>query len=199
MNTMYTEICSGNVTTRKVKAKMAASSVMKLTELNTSLIIDDILSQKERDDITKMLEEEREQHAKSLTEGTCGVAAKGSEDETKLKAAKREPSLANMPNIDRLLKESTLDELNDVLGNIGLRFYQLEEALDEHQVSLEFAHKEIGDPEQENKQLKEKIEELGIEGKRNEYQVNALEDKFERLDTIVRKKNLVLEGVRESD
>ena len=48
-----------HITARRKRYNMAASSVVTLTDHDASLIIDEILSQNEKEEITKMLEEEQ--------------------------------------------------------------------------------------------------------------------------------------------
>ena len=101
-------------------------------------------------------------------------------------------------DIGKLLEETTVGELNGVLGRISEHFYEHDVALDELRTSLEFSQLEIDDLKKENDKLKEDIKALKIEGRRNEFQIQDLDNNHERLDTQARKKNLVFEGVDEA-
>ena len=186
MNQGSTEIDTSNVTTRKRKSKMAATSTLTVTATNTSLIIDEILSQAEKEDVTKSLEEERKLEGKS-DDDDCPTKAS-------ITKSKRPRS-----GIDKLLEDTSLDDLNVVLGRIGERFTSLDEALDEYQVSLEYSQQEIEDLKKENESLKNKIKKLETEDQRNKFHIRELDEKFERLDTTGRRKNLVFDGVPEAE
>ena len=160
---------------------------------DASLIIDEILSQGEKEDITRMLEEEKKQNEERNKEGK-GEAKPEPESKTCTNNVRQ-----SKPDISKLLEDTTLDDLNEVLGKIGKRFNMMEDVLDEYQISLEFSQKEIDVLKKENIQLKDKLSEIETEEKRCEFQVKDLEDKFDRLDTTIRRKNLVFEGIQESN
>ena len=103
------------------------------------------------------------------------------------------------PNISKILEDCTLDDLNGVFGEITDRFNRMEDTLDEYQSSLEFSQREIDRLKKENKILKQEVDNIKFEGKRSEYQVKDLKDKLDRMDTTVRKRNLVFEGIPESN
>ena len=63
--------------------------------------------------------------------------------------------------------------------------------------SLEFSQQEIESLKKENADLKKKMGVLEIEDKRKQFQATAVEDKLDRLETLVKKKNLLIEGVPE--
>ena len=175
---------NANITTRRKKNNMAArttTEVMMNEEMmaNTSLIIDEILSQKEKEDVTKMLEEEEDVDKWAPTKGWVREVPKCHH------------------TISKLLEDTTLDDLNEVMGRIGERFNENEVWMEEYRQSLEFSQKEIEDLKSENKELKLKIKLLEREDSRNDYQINDLEEKFGKLETQTRKRNLVLEGIEE--
>ena len=195
--TLYNE----NVTTRKKGNKMAASTVVTLTQANASLIIDEILSQKEHEDVRKMLHDENELHEPGINNPDDTEPKKPepteleSDEEDEIDVIKKQ----NKRGLGQLREDCSIDDLNEVLGRVGLRFDNMEQTLEEYQVSLEFSQNEIDKLKKENRELKLKITKLEKEDRRNEYQVKDLDEKFERLDTVTRKRNLVFEGVPESD
>ena len=75
------------------------------------------------------------------------------------------------------------------------RVRSLQQALVSYRESLEFTQREKKD---ENINLKNKIEDLEMEEKRNEYQVKKVDEKVDKQDTLSRRKNLVVERIPES-
>ena len=63
--------------------------------------------------------------------------------------------------------------------------------------SLEFSQEEIASLKKENVELKKRMGESETEDKRTQFQVNMVEDKLDKLETLSKKKNLILEGVQE--
>ena len=211
-------LSTGNITTRRKKNKMAASTVVATSEQNASLYIDDILSQHEEDEITKMMEEEErvnnnaddhENKNKLCTdsngtgEGDGDSDSDGDDDGDVKPPDDDKGNTTGTPRksrgMDKLLEETTIDDLNDVLDKIGIWFDEMDQSLDEYRASLEFSQGQIDDLKKENEQLKLKIKTLEKEDGRNEYQIKDLDEKCERLDTLARKRNLIFEGVGETD
>ena len=60
--------------------------------------------------------------------------------------------------------------------------------------SLEFSQKEITDLKKENADLKKLIGNLEIEDRRTQFQMQDIVDKVNKLDTMTKRKNLVIEG-----
>ena len=63
--------------------------------------------------------------------------------------------------------------------------------------SLEFSQREIEDLKKENGQLKKKLGELELEDRRTQFQVQTMDDKLARLETVT--KNLLFEGILEQN
>ena len=190
-----------NITTRK-KSKMAASSVIHVAEQDASLIIDDLLSQDEKDDIKKMLADEKELHElggdpkPKPDEGMAGQVEDSQEGDQVGDSPKKK---TRKNGLGKILEDASLDDLNDVLGRVSERFNDLEKTVDELQLSLEFSQKEVDDLKGENLELRREIKSLKKEDSRNGYHAKELDDKFDKLETQARKRNLIFEGVQEMD
>ena len=65
--------------------------------------------------------------------------------------------------------------------------------------SLEFSQHEINLLKKENTELKRQLDSLETEDKRSQFQVNALDDKVDRLESFCKKKNSIMEGVPEME
>ena len=65
--------------------------------------------------------------------------------------------------------------------------------------SLEFSQHEINLLKKENTELKRQLDSLETEDKRTQFQVNALDDKVDRLESFCKKKNSIMEGVPEME
>ena len=202
MNAIYSNIDVTSITTRRKKSTMAASSVVTVTQQNASLIIDEILSQKEEEDITKMLEETSKLTEEIKSGDGKNLFGDEEDEEDGTKGCAKQGWVAGVKikdkSLEKLSEEVTLDQLNEVFGRIGECFQDLEIALEQYEVSLEFSQSEIKKLKKENSALRGEVKTLENKGRRNEYQIGEVEEKFERLDTITRKKNLVFEGIMES-
>ena len=150
------------VTIRR-KSKMAASTVVTVTEQNTSLIIDELLSQDEKDDIKRMLEDEHKIHKPEPA--PIGEPKKG---EAKPGNTKPPGERCMKKGMEKILKDASLDDLNDVLGRVGERFDELERSMEDLQLSLEFSQNEIDDLKKENLKLKQEVKKLRKVDHRNE-------------------------------
>ena len=65
--------------------------------------------------------------------------------------------------------------------------------------SLEFSQQEILTLKKENTDLKIKLGAIVTEDRRTQFQVKAVEDKVDRLETTTKKKKLILEGLPDLD
>ena len=88
--------------------------------------------------------------------------------------------------------DDLLSRLDDRSGSIAAAFKGLE-------ASLQFSQGEIDDLKRENKSLRTKLGELETEDKRTQFQVQAMDDKVDRLDTVTKKRNLLFEGIPEQN
>ena len=89
------------------------------------------------------------------------------------------------------------EELHRKLDTLADRFNKVEETSEEYKASLEFTQAEVRDLKEENIALKDALNELSMEIKRNTFAIQGLAVKQENLDTNTRKKNLVFDGVPE--
>ena len=78
------------------------------------------------------------------------------------------------------------------------RFDNVEKNCADYKVSLEFTQGEVVDLKEENAALKEALQELTLEVDRNAYAIQKLSGKHENLDTATKRKNIIFEGVPES-
>ena len=127
---------------------MAASTVVTMTEQDTSLFIFEIFTQVKEKDIARMLEEESKIGSETEEEEPVNQG-KRNKQETPDKTDKKdevnwEKRARRSNNIDILLKETTLDDLNSV-GRIGEHLYDHDLSLEELRQSLEFSQREIDD------------------------------------------------------
>ena len=92
----------------------------------------------------------------------------------------------------RIKRMDTLITLLDARTNdIGSTVRELESSLD-------YSHKEIEDLKKENSSLRQLLGNLEIEDRRTQYQVKDVEDRMDRMDTVSKKRNLVIEGLPET-
>ena len=88
-------------------------------------------------------------------------------------------------------------KVDKILGELGNRSKELTITVVELRTSLEFSQREIDALKAENEELRTKLNDHALEGERSNYQLNKLEEKVDRVDTLGRRKSLVLEGLPE--
>ena len=98
---------------------------------------------------------------------------------------------------DKCPIEERFQKVDTILGELGTRCKELTNTVDELRLSLEFSQKEIDTLKEENINLRLKLADQATEESRSAYQINKLEEKVDRVDTLGRRKNLILEGVPE--
>ena len=92
-------------------------------------------------------------------------------------------------------KVDLMEELITLLDNKTTRMDATVTALE---TSLEFSQSEVEILKKENKDLKQQLCNLNIEDRRTQFQVNAVEEKVDRLETNTKKRNLLVEGIMEN-
>ena len=90
-----------------------------------------------------------------------------------------------------------LAEVDKKLGDLGHRSTILTNLVGGLRESLEFSQKEMEELKAENRELRQKVNDLETEESRSAYQMNKLDEKVDRVDTHSRRKNLIFEGVPE--
>ena len=112
------------------------------------------------------------------------------------------PTTNTMPAAETQTEGDTVgpirdEELHQKLDSFVGRFDKIEKISEGYKVSLEFTQEEVKELKEENISLKEALQELSLEIKRNTYAIQGLTTKHENLDTNTRKKNLIFEGLPE--
>ena len=95
--------------------------------------------------------------------------------------------------------QTQMEKVIDLLTKLDSRSTNLDTHVKSLETSLEFSQQEIDTLKKENAELKGKLDALSTEDKRTQFQLKAVDDRMERLETVAKKKNLVLEGVPETD
>ena len=116
-------------------------------------------------------------------------------------------SVSDSPSIEfgegRLSRIDTMFEkmsmVEDILSMISERSTNLGGTVRELTASLEFSQQEIVALKQENEEMKKKLEAVVLEDKKTQFQVEAVEDKVDRLETSSKRNNLIVEGLPEPD
>ena len=168
------------------KMATAATTVRPLDTgdlLMDSLLVDDdsldftqsFLTHKEETQVVQMMQDEKKMHEKE-------------------KHAKEE----NEPSKDDLDTDRT-EVCNLTFGSVNGHVMRLHGIVNSYKDSLQFTQHEVDLLKEENVYLKNRIEELELEEKRNGYQIQKNNEKLDKHDTMARRKNLVLEGLREKE
>ena len=92
---------------------------------------------------------------------------------------------------------SKMDLVEEILAMMGEKSTKLDGTVKNLEASLEFSQHEIDILKKENEELKKKVWASEIEDKRTQFQVNMIDDKVDILETSLKKKNLIFEGVSE--
>ena len=100
-------------------------------------------------------------------------------------------------SIDVLDLLTKLEKVDEVARRADLRAGILGKTVQDLESSLEFSQQEIDTLKKENADLKKKMGEMETEDKRTQFQATTIEDKMDRLETLIKKKNLLIEGVPE--
>ena len=94
---------------------------------------------------------------------------------------------------------SKLTTVSRIIGSLTCKPGNLEKKVEELCTSLEYSQKEIGDLKAENISLRKRLEEVETEEECSRYQIKTVEDKLDKVETYGKKKNLIIEGLQESD
>ena len=89
--------------------------------------------------------------------------------------------------------------VEEILTMMSERSMKLGSTFKDLETSQEFSQGEIEGLKKENEELKKKLEAVEIGDRRTQFQASALEDKDDRLETTNKKKNLIIEGIPETD
>ena len=92
-----------------------------------------------------------------------------------------------------------MSKMIELLSKLDNRSANMDVHVKNLESSLEFSQQEIDSLKKENAELKGHLETLATEDKRTQFQLKAVDDRMERLETVAKKKNLVFEGVPEVD
>ena len=103
------------------------------------------------------------------------------------------------PTTFNRVPEGSGDLRKDFEVRIERGFRGLQQSLVSYRESLEFTQREVDGLKEENVRLRSKMNELELEEKRNGYQVDRMEEKLDRQDTSARRRNLIIEGIPESN
>ena len=115
------------------------------------------------------------------------------------------PSPASTPKRDGNSNEAVdveelaarLEMVGEVASRADKRTVVLSMAVRDLEDSLEFSQHEVDALKIENAELKKRMASLETEDRRTQFQVTTVEDKMDRLETLVKKKNLLIEGIPE--
>ena len=119
-----------------------------------------------------------------------------SEGDTTSEIAEADP-LDRYPDFETLA--SRLLEVDEVLKRLNGSSADLGTTVRSLESSLEFSQKEVEDLKKENRDLIARMATLELEDKRTQFQVENVDEKLDRLETTVKKKNLVFEGIPEQE
>ena len=126
----------------------------------------------------------------------------GAGDPLSTNKEKRAPSFEPILQRDNSKVTSANKPVKEIITEMERKFdgrvRSLQQALVSYRESLEFTQREVDSLKDENVNLKNKIEDLEMEEKRNEYQVKKVDEKVDKQDTLSRRKNLVIKGIPES-
>ena len=125
-----------------------------------------------------------------LSDGEKGLA--GDED------TDTEVEVVN-PYLDLRALSAKLMKMDDVLSLLDGKTTKYDTAIRGLESSLEFSQREIDGLKKENRELKQKMGAMDLEEKRTQFQMQHVDDKLDKLDTVTKKKNLLIEGIPEAD
>ena len=170
-----------NVTTRKGKARHD-----DLYKLDTSLILSFSEEEDAKEMIDNILNNDGEEGDNEQEEEGSKTGLKPPPEES----GKLEDPPKNNDDADPIVTA--------ILDRLDSKFDFLHKGLTEFKASLEYSQKDVDDLKNENRSLKNRITQLELEEKRNEMQMTTLEGRLDKLDTYTKRKNLVLEGIEET-
>ena len=87
--------------------------------------------------------------------------------------------------------------VDDILLHLDEESTKMHSSVRDLTTSLEFSQSEIDALKKENADMKKKLDEVLTEDKRTQFQVNTLEDKLDKVESMSKKKNLLFEGIPE--
>ena len=90
-----------------------------------------------------------------------------------------------------------MSTMNKLLERLDSRSININTHVKSLETSLEYSQSEIDTLKKENAELKERLGAMDTEEKRTQFQIKAVDDRVEKLETVTKKKNLLFEGVPE--
>ena len=126
---------------------------------------------------------------KTLNRTLLGEEVRKNETTTKM------PTMETQTDIPPRARD---EELHQKMDKLFDRFDSVEKKCDGYQTSLEFTQEEVLELKEENATLKASLNELSLEIQRNTYAIEKLNTKQGKVETTIRKRNLIIDGVPES-
>ena len=90
------------------------------------------------------------------------------------------------------------EELHKKIDILVERFNHVEKVCDDFKASLECTQEEVTELKEENAALKGTLKELSLEIQRNTYAIQKMSTRQENMEVMARRKNIIFEGVPES-
>ena len=98
---------------------------------------------------------------------------------------------------DLLQVAEKLGKIDELLETMDSKSSATNRVLQELVHSLEFSQNEIDVLKKENAELKQRLGIQEIEDQRTQYQIKTVDDKVDKIESMVKKRNLVFEGIPE--
>ena len=90
-----------------------------------------------------------------------------------------------------------MDLVEEIISMMDEKSNKMVSTVRDLEASLEYSQNEIETLKKENEELKRLMGVIENEDKRTQFQVNMIEDKMDKLETPVKRKNLIFEGIPE--
>ena len=134
------------------------------------------------------------------TDDDTKLAAGGeSEEETDNEDSDKEPirDADDDKYLDPSVAARRIVMIDEIIAQFAKDSAKLADTVKNLESSLEFSYKEIADLKKENKDLKLTLGSIDTEDRRTQFQIKEVADKLDKLDYIIKKKNLLFEGIPE--
>ena len=130
----------------------------------------------------------------SVEDDVKGTSTDGDDDSSDGEGTRHDPDFTTPQAITEKFKQ-----MDAFLSKVDGKSIDLTTAVSNLENSLEFSQHEIQQLKKENADLKVKIGLLETEDRRTQFQMKAVDDKLDRLETTTKKKNLIFEGIPEAE